>query len=126
MSVSTPSLVLVIAVGVLYASGFYLLLRRSLMRVVFGILMLGHAANMSLLLTDEAITLPPLIGARAGEMSDPLPHAMALTAIVITFGVTTFLLALAYRVWLGDRNDEVPDDLEDRRIGRLPEPQDEA
>lgn len=51
---------------------------------------------------------------------------MALTAIVITFGVTTFLLALAYRVWLGHENDEVPDDLEDRRIGRLHEPEDSS
>ncbi|RCV56988.1 NADH-quinone oxidoreductase subunit K [Marinitenerispora sediminis] len=123
---STPSFILVVTVAVLYSGGFYLLLQRSLMRVVFGILMLGHAANMSLLLTDEAITLPPLLGGASGEMSDPLPHAMALTAIVITFGVTTFLLALAYRVWLGDENDEVPDDVEDRRIRRLTEPEDSS
>ncbi|TDQ48238.1 NADH-quinone oxidoreductase subunit K [Actinorugispora endophytica] len=123
---STPSFLLVVTVAVLYSSGFYLLLQRSLMRVVFGILILGHAANLSLLLTDVAITLPPLLGGREGEMSDPLPHAMALTAIVITFGVTTFLLALAYRVWLGDENDEVPDDLEDRRISSLTEPEDSS
>ncbi|WP_046469093.1 sodium:proton antiporter [Allosalinactinospora lopnorensis] len=123
---STPGLLLVAAVAVLYSGGFYLLLQRSLMRVVFGIIMLGHAANLSLMLTDEAITLPPLLGGPNGEISDPLPQAMALTAIVITFGVTTFLLALAYRVWLGDNNDEVPDDLEDRRIGRLSEPEDSS
>ncbi|PSL00671.1 multisubunit sodium/proton antiporter MrpC subunit [Murinocardiopsis flavida] len=120
---TTPGFVLIASVGVLYSCGFYLLLQRSLMRVVFGILMLGHAANVSLLLTDEAITLPPLLSGGSGEMSDPLPHAMALTAIVITFGVTTFLLALAYRVWLGDENDEVPDDVEDRRISKLTEPE---
>ncbi|GLU48056.1 NADH-quinone oxidoreductase subunit K [Nocardiopsis ansamitocini] len=123
---TTPSLLLIITVAVLYSSGFYLLLQRSLMRVVFGILVLGHAANLSLLLTDVAITLPPLLGGPEGELSDPLPHAMALTAIVITFGVTTFLLALAYRVWLGDENDEVPDDLEDRRISSLTEPEDSS
>ncbi|MDA2811977.1 NADH-quinone oxidoreductase subunit K [Nocardiopsis sp. RSe5-2] len=121
-----PSLVLILAVGVLYSCGFYLLLQRSLMRVVFGILLLGHAANLSLMLTDKAITLPPLLPGEASAMSDPLPQAMALTAIVITFGVTTFLLALAYRVWLGDGDDEVPDDLEDRRIGRLQEPEESA
>ncbi|GAA1084654.1 sodium:proton antiporter [Nocardiopsis composta] len=120
----TPSLLLVLAVGVLYSCGFYLMLQRSLMRAVFGILLLGHAANVSLMLTDRAITLPPLLGGPEGVLSDPLPQAMALTAIVITFGVTTFLLALAYRVWLGDGNDEVPDDLEDRRIGLLQEPED--
>ncbi|MBB4933087.1 multicomponent Na+:H+ antiporter subunit C [Lipingzhangella halophila] len=123
---STPGLLLVVTVAVLYSGGFYLLLQRSLMRVVLGIIMLGHAANLSLMLTDEAITLPPLLGGPDGAISDPLPQAMALTAIVITFGVTTFLLALAYRVWLGDDNDEVPDDLEDRRIGRLREPEDSS
>ena len=123
---SAPGFILVIAVAVLYSSGFYLLLQRSLMRVVFGITALGHAANISLLLTDEAITLPPLLTGHEGELSDPLPQAMTLTAIVITFGVTTFLLALAYRVWLGDGDDEVPDDLEDRRIGRLREPEESS
>ncbi len=123
---STPGLLLVVTVAVAYSSGFYLLLQRSLMRVVLGIIILGHAANLSLVLTDEAITLPPLLGGPEGQISDPLPQAMTLTAIVITFGVTTFLLALAYRVWLGDENDEVPDDLEDRRIGRLREPEDSS
>ncbi|WP_343233582.1 NADH-quinone oxidoreductase subunit K [Streptomonospora sp. PA3] len=123
---TAPGLLMVAAVAVLYSTGFYLLLQRSLMRVVFGIVILGHAANLSLMLTDRAITLPPLLTGKEGAISDPLPQAMALTAIVITFGVTTFLLALAYRVWLGDANDEVPADLEDRRIGRLSEPEDQS
>ncbi len=54
-----------------------------------------------------------------GEMADPLPQAMALTAIVITFALTTFLLALAYRSWTLLGHDEVRDDVEDRRIQRL-------
>ena len=123
---TTPGFILIVAVAVLYSCGFYLLLQRSLMRVVFGIVVLGHAANVSLMLTDRAITLPPLLTGEEGPMSDPLPQAMALTAIVITFGVTTFLLALAYRVWLGEENDEVPADLEDRRISGLSEPEDSA
>jgi multicomponent Na+:H+ antiporter subunit C len=52
-------------------------------------------------------------------MSDPLPQAMVLTAIVITLGMTAFLLALAYRSWQLHRHDEVQDDVEDRRIARL-------
>jgi multicomponent Na+:H+ antiporter subunit C len=48
--------------------------------------------------------------------ADPLPQALALTAIVITFGVVAFLLTLAYRSWIATRSDEVEDDLEDRRI----------
>jgi multicomponent Na+:H+ antiporter subunit C len=55
----------------------------------------------------------------SGPASDPLPQALALTAIVITFGVSAFLLALAYRSWLLTRSDEVEDDVEDRRIAEL-------
>ena len=49
-------------------------------------------------------------------MSDPLPQAMMLTAIVITFGVTAFVLALIYRSWALARNEAVADDEEDRRV----------
>ncbi len=52
-------------------------------------------------------------------MSDPLPQAMVLTAIVITLGMTAFLLALAYRSWHLNGHDEVQDDVEDRRIVAL-------
>ena len=60
----------------------------------------------------------PFIGQIAGSESvaDPLPQALALTAIVISFGLTAFLLALAYRSWQLTHNDEVEDDIEDRRI----------
>ena len=50
------------------------------------------------------------------SFADPLPQALALTAIVITFGVTTLLLALAYRSWLLTRDDEVQDDVGDRAV----------
>ena len=52
-------------------------------------------------------------------MSDPLPQALVLTAIVITLGTTAFLLALAYRSWQLTGHDEVQDDVEDRAIRRL-------
>ena len=56
------------------------------------------------------------MGGDADRFSDPLPQAMALTAIVITFGVIAFLLALAYRSWVVTGRDEVEDDIEDRRL----------
>ena len=115
----SPDLTLVAVVAGLYAAGFYLLLQRSLVRVVFGFMLLGHAANLLLLLAGGPAAAPPLLPAGPGGTADPLPQAMALTAIVITFGVTAFLLALAYRSWLLDGRDEVQDDVEDRRIGRL-------
>ncbi|REE97748.1 Na(+)/H(+) antiporter subunit C [Thermomonospora umbrina] len=113
------SLVLLVVAGMLFAIGFHLLLQRSLVRVVVGFALLGHAANLALLLAGGPSGRPPLLGGKdppgPGEMTDPLPQAMALTAIVITFGVTAFLLALAYRSWLFLGEDEVRDDLEDRR-----------
>src|SRR5690606_39515382 len=56
------------------------------------------------------------ISAVAELMVDPLPQALALTAIVITFALTTFLLALAFRSWVLLGHDEVQDDVEDRRV----------
>lgn len=113
------TLALAATVGVLYAVGTYLLLQRTLTRIVIGLAMLGHGANLLLLLAGGPPGAPPFVvdGAPRG-VADPLPQAMALTAIVITFGVLAFLLALAYRSWIVSRNDQVEDDLEDRRIAR--------
>lgn len=111
------TLALALTVAVLYAIGTYLLLQRTLTRIVIGLAMLGHGANLLLLLAGGPPGAPPLIGdAPPPNASDPLPQALALTAIVITFGVLAFLLALAYRSWVVSRNDQVEDDLEDRRI----------
>ncbi|WUH96615.1 Na(+)/H(+) antiporter subunit C [Spirillospora sp. NBC_00431] len=113
---SGPALVLVVLVAVLFAAGFDLLMQRSLIRVVVGFMLLGHGANLVLLLAGGAAGTPPILGEGVGPSADPLPQAMALTAIVITFGVTAFLLALAYRSRLLLGEDEVMDDVEDRRI----------
>ncbi len=74
---------------------------------------------------------PPFAPESADGVADPLPHAMALTAIVITFGITTFLLALAHRSWTLTHDDEVEDDIEDRLVARAerredPQVRDEA
>jgi multicomponent Na+:H+ antiporter subunit C len=112
-------LVLALAVGALYAVGTYLLLQRSLTRIVLGLAALGHGANLLLLLAGGRAGRAPIVAGAADDVSDPLPQALALTAIVITFGVTAFLLALAYRSWQLTHDDEVEDDVEDRRIARL-------
>lgn len=113
-------LILAVLAGVLYAVGTYLLLQRTLTRIIVGLVLVGHGANLLLLLAGGSAGPAP-IGAPPfpADVSDPLPQALALTAIVITFGVTAFLLALAYRSWLLTRDDEVEDDVEDRRIARL-------
>lgn len=110
---------LVVAVGGLYAVGTYLLLQRSLTRIVLGLALIGHGANLLLLTAGGRAGNPPLVGRGPLEaFADPLPQALALTAIVITFGVTALLLALAYRSWRLRHDDEVEDDIEDRRIAR--------
>jgi multicomponent Na+:H+ antiporter subunit C len=110
------TLLLAVTVGILYAVGVYLILQRSLSRIVIGIAILGHGANLLLLAAGGPAGQAPFVGADPAVVADPLPQALALTAIVITFGVSGFLLALAYRSWVQRRDDEVEDDIEDRRI----------
>ncbi|PZG18635.1 Na(+)/H(+) antiporter subunit C [Micromonospora craterilacus] len=117
----TPNLTYVIVVGVLVAAGVTLLLERSLTRVLMGVILLGNGANLLLLTGGRAGGAPIVGNTPQEEMSDPLPQAMILTAIVITLGMTAFLLALAYRSWHLNGHDEVQDDVEDRRIMALAE-----
>ena len=119
------NLTLALLIGVLYTVGTYLLLQRTLTRIVIGLSLLGHGANLLLLQAGGGRGAVPFVTSEGGETlastADPLPQAMVLTAIVITFGVSAFLLALAYRSWVLTQEDEVQDDVEDRRVGR-PEP----
>ena len=96
--------VLALVVGGLYATGVYLVLRRSLVKLVIGLAMLTNAANL-LIFTAGGLTrgAPPLIPAGettlAAPYADPLPQALILTAIVIGFGVLAFALVLVYRAY---------------------------
>jgi multicomponent Na+:H+ antiporter subunit C len=102
----------------LFGIGTYLLLQRKLSRIIIGLSLMTHGANV-LLITAGRRGNPPIInGGDESTFADPLPQALALTAIVITFGVTTLLLALAYRSWLLTDDDEVQDDVGDRAIAR--------
>ncbi|OZM70850.1 Na(+)/H(+) antiporter subunit C [Amycolatopsis antarctica] len=113
----TINITMAVLLAGLYTVGFYLIMQRSLMRVIIGIVILGHGANLFLQVAGGPPGEEPFVGqAEPDSMVDPLPQAMALTAIVITFALTTFLLALAYRSWVLIGHDEVQDDLEDRRI----------
>jgi multicomponent Na+:H+ antiporter subunit C len=87
-------------VGVLVSAGVYLLLGRTLMRQIIGLSLLSHAANVFILLAAGLRGNVPVLGAAPTPYTDPLPQALILTAIVISFGVTAFLLALGYRMHL--------------------------
>lgn len=112
------TVLLVLTAGFLCACGTYLVLGRQLSRVIIGIGLLGHGVNILLVLSGGDGGDPAFAGGDPDGFADPLPQALVLTAIVITFGVIAFLLALAYRSWRVTANDEVEDDVEDRRIAR--------
>lgn len=113
------SLTLIVIMAVLFACGVYAMLERSLTRVLIGFLLLGNATNLLLLIVMGVPGNAPFFGSATGSgthLSDPLPQALTLTAIVITFAVSAFLLALIYRSWQLGQADTVEDDEDDIAI----------
>lgn len=109
---------MLIAIGGLTNVGLYLITARSLSRIILGFAILGHASVLALLLAGGSAAVAPIAGsADVEELANPVPQALALTAIVISFGLTLFLLALAGRQQALTGDDQVEDDLEDRRLG---------
>jgi multicomponent Na+:H+ antiporter subunit C len=86
--------------GALFALGTFLLLRRDLVRVVWGVTVISQAANVYLVTMGGLSGAVPVLehGAEHGAVTDPLVQALVLTAIVIGFGTTAFALVLTYRV----------------------------
>ncbi len=108
---------LILAIAGLTAVGTYLMTSRSLSRIALGFSVLGHGAVLALLAAGGPAGDPPLADRTTpAESANPLPQALALTAIVIAFGLTLFLLALARRQRVLTGDDLVEDDIEDRRI----------
>jgi len=110
-------LLMCVAIGVLFAVGTYLILTRSILRIILGTGLLSHGSHLLILTMGGLKTgAPPLLWEHASRFNDPLPQALILTAIVISFGVTGFFLVLAYRAYneLGtdDLNELRGDDLE--------------
>lgn len=111
------SLLILLLAAVLIASGIYMLLERTLSRIIMGAVLAGNGINLLFLLAIGAPGKPPFEGSGAVDsMSDPLPMAMVLTAIVISLALTGFGMALSYRSWQLFGHDEVPDDVEDLRV----------
>lgn len=108
--------ILAILVGGLYAIAIYLMLRRSITRLILGLALLTNATNI-MIFTVGGLTraIPPLIGAGeyrpSAATADPVPQALILTAIVIGFGVLAFMMVLVYRT----SQLETVDDLDDTR-----------
>jgi multisubunit Na+/H+ antiporter MnhC subunit len=115
----SASLVLIVIMALMYACGIFMLLERSMTRVLIGFLLLGNATNILILIMAGTIGIAPFVGEHttAEEIHDPLPQALSLTAIVITFGLSAFLLALIYRSWHLGEVDEMQNDQEDIAVG---------
>lgn len=115
--------VLAAVAAALFATGTYLVLQRELTRMLIGLSLLSHGANVVLLVATRDRGRPTFIdeGDDPSTFLDPLPQAFALTSIVITFGMTAFLLAVAYRSWVLTQDDNVNDDPEDVRVGQDPD-----
>ncbi|MGZ8178407.1 Na(+)/H(+) antiporter subunit C [Williamsia sp. SKLECPSW1] len=116
----TPvNLGLLVVVGLVAACGVYMLLERSLIRMLLGLLLVGNAINLMIIVLSGSMGNPPIYGRRSdnrGADADPLAQGMVLTAIVITMGVAAFVLSLAYRSFTINTDDDVPDDPEDKKV----------
>jgi multicomponent K+:H+ antiporter subunit C len=96
------------AIGLMTAVGIYLVLRRHSFPVIIGTVFLSYAVNLFLFASGRlAIDKPPIIGAGVAGYTDPLPQALVLTAIVISFGMTALIVVLALRAFLETGSDGV-------------------
>ncbi|ONM47595.1 Na(+)/H(+) antiporter subunit C [Nocardia donostiensis] len=114
----SANLILLLAIGVHVACGVYLILERSVTKMLLGIILFGNAVNLLIITVGGASGAPPIKGSPNTvheDMADPLAQAMVLTAIVITMGVAAFVLALAYRSYILTTSENVenaPEDVE--------------
>ena len=124
----TANLTLILTASATIGFGVYLILERSLTRVLVGVVVMSNGVNLCILLAGGAAGRAPIVDdSDPRRMSDPLPQALMLTAIVITLATAAFLLAMAYRSWQLSGHDDVKDDVEDvliRGLARSDEPSD--
>jgi multicomponent Na+:H+ antiporter subunit C len=108
-------IVLAIVIGALYAGGIYMMLRRNIVKLIIGLALLSHAANLLIFIAGPVNGLvrarPPIIESDASALiapyADPIPQALILTAIVISFGVLAFALVLVHRTYQLARTDDL-------------------
>ena len=98
------------ALGLLTAAGIYLMLRQRTFPVIVGLTLLSYAVNIFIFTAGRLVTnMPPIIDKAAYGYTDPLPQALVLTAIVISFGMTAVVVMIALGAYLGGDSDEVND-----------------
>ncbi|MAY88664.1 MAG: Na+/H+ antiporter subunit C [Pseudooceanicola sp.] len=101
------------AIGVLTAGGIYLLLRQRTFPVIVGLSLLSYAVNIFLFATGRlTVGAPPVLQDGVTTYTDPLPQALVLTAIVISFGMTAVIVMIALSAYLSENDDRI--DMTDR------------
>ncbi|WP_256838914.1 Na(+)/H(+) antiporter subunit C [Ornithinimicrobium faecis] len=121
----SPNITLILVAATLIGTGVYLLLARSIVRALIGFLLMGNGINILFMVASGPAGDVPILGQGDPEqMSDPVPQALVLTAIVITLAMTAFVLSLAHRAWQLGRDDLLEDDEESARIHRRAEEND--
>lgn len=105
-------LLLILVLGLLYAGGVYFILRRSMVKLLLGIMLLGSATNILIFVLGSVVKgKPPVIAADkvalSGTYADPVPQALILTAIVISFALTAFAIVLLKRVYALLKTDDL-------------------
>ncbi len=112
-------------VGTLYGCALYLLLRRSIVKLLIGLILLGNGTNL-LIFSGSGLVRgrPPLVPVDATSVpapyADPLPQALILTAIVISFGVLVYAVALIYRTYRALATDDLDNLTSTDRLGEVP------
>lgn len=104
--------IIAIVVGLFYAAGVFLMMRQSLVKLIIGLIMIGNGANLLIFLVGRLIKgTPPLIHSDEkildGIFSDPVPQALILTAIVISFGLQSFAIILIRRAYKMVKTDDL-------------------
>jgi multicomponent Na+:H+ antiporter subunit C len=104
--------ILALITGTLYGAGLYMMLRRSMVKLLIGLTLLGNGANLLIFLLGRITKgKPPVISATenvlTGVYADPVPQALILTAIVISFGLLAFAIILLKRVYLVTHTDDL-------------------
>lgn len=106
------------ALGLLTAAGIYLMLRQRTFPVIVGLTLLSYAVNVFIFAAGRLVTnLPPIIDKAAPGYTDPLPQALVLTAIVISFGMTAVLVMMSLGAFLEAGHDKVDMNDSDETVG---------
>ncbi|MBC5638767.1 Na(+)/H(+) antiporter subunit C [Ornithinibacillus sp. BX22] len=100
--------IILILAGILFATAVYNLLQKQLLRIIIGTVLLSHGAHLVILTMGKLKRgQPPILDDAVVNYTDPLPQALILTSIVISFGITSLLLVLAYRTAQENKTDNM-------------------